>query len=49
LALAPLGATNENAVEIYDSYAREHSIEQRLARAASHSHQLLAEELEFWS
>lgn len=49
LALAPLGATSENAVEIYDSYAREHPIEQRLARAARHSHRLLAEELARWS
>ena len=48
LALAPLGATSDDALEIYNNYARDNPLEQRLARTAAHSHRLLTEELEFW-
>ena len=49
LALAPLGATTDNAIETYDNYARENPLEQRLARTGAHSHRLLTKELEFWT
>ena len=49
LALAPLGATSDNAMEIHDTYAREHPLEQRIALTGAHSHRLLTEELETWS
>lgn len=49
LALAPLGATSDNAMEIHDTYARAHPLEQRIALTGSHSHRLLTEELETWS
>ena len=48
LALGPLGANSDNAIEIYDNYTRENPLEQRLALTATHSHHLLTEELEFW-
>jgi hypothetical protein len=48
LALAPLGATSDNAIDIHDTYAREHPLDQRIALTRAHSHRLLTEELGLW-